>query len=98
MSQYCTGCGAPITWVITKAYKKMPCNPKLVHYVPGQGNEKFVTPEGETVSGRLAMACVDGAILGYTPHWATCPKAKAFKKEKPPAATGGHEERNRNDK
>lgn len=77
----CSGCGAQIIWIQTQRSKKMPCDPKPVPYwakekAPG----KVVTPAGALVSCEFTgdLATVTG--VGYIPHWATCPKSKAFKK------------------
>ncbi|PIY95822.1 MAG: hypothetical protein COY66_05815 [Candidatus Kerfeldbacteria bacterium CG_4_10_14_0_8_um_filter_42_10] len=56
----CRGCGLYIEWTKMKSGKFMPVEPELI---------TVVTPEGETVKGRV-------------PHWAKCSAAKKFKKRK----------------
>lgn len=77
----CSGCGARIIWIQTQRGKKMPCDPRPVPYwakekAPG----KIVTPNGAIISCEFTgdIATVTGT--GFIPHWATCPKSKAFKK------------------
>lgn len=77
----CSGCGAQIIWIQTQRGKKMPCDPKPVPYwakekAPG----KVVTPAGALVSCEFTGDLATATGVGYIPHWATCPKSKAFKK------------------
>ncbi len=74
----CRGCGAQILWTITTKGKSMPCNPEVIFFTPGCGNETFVTPQGKVVRGKRSK---DGQA-GYISHFATCPQSKRFKKEK----------------
>lgn len=42
----------------------------------------LVTPEGHVITGYQGSVLTPGAheVVGYVPHWATCPKAKDFKR------------------
>lgn len=77
----CRACGALIVFVPTPKGKMMPCNAKLINYWPTPGGkEKVVTPEGEVVSAEFSGA--GDPKVGYITHFATCPKAKKFRKVK----------------
>jgi hypothetical protein len=78
----CKSCGAYIEWVKTVNGKNMPVDEKLHYYSPAgrlitYGVRKYVTVNGEVRTGlRLNMDDnTEGAELGYTPHWSTCPSA-----------------------
>lgn len=75
---HCRGCKRQILWVRTLAGHSMPCDPEVIFFTPGPGNETFVTPEGVTVRGTRSA---DGKT-GYISHWATCPKRDMFRKER----------------
>ena len=66
-SSICRGCGEQIYWVETVAGKKMPLNIKP---------QKYVKVE--------ARGFVDVGIVqeGFISHFATCPKADAYRKRK----------------
>lgn len=75
----CKKCGQPILWIVTKQGKSMPCDPKQVFFLDGGGTSTFVTPDGETKRGRRAP---DGPRMGYISHFATCPHAADFRRER----------------
>lgn len=77
----CGGCGCRILWIRTKAGKNMPCNPTMLNYQkePG-GKEKIVTQEGEVVSGITGVSPEEADGIGYTSHFATCTRAKSFRR------------------
>lgn len=75
---FCRGCGKEILWIETAKNKKwIPVDhtPKRIH--PGDEG-KFVLENGRVVDARN----IQDDYWGYTPHWATCPKAKEFKKRR----------------
>lgn len=77
----CRGCGKLIVWTRMQSGKAMPCDPEIIRIVPdvtGElgAKETFITPEGLTVK---AVRAIDSNIIGYVPHWATCPKMNDFK-------------------
>jgi len=77
----CKGCGAPIVWIPTLGGKSMPCDAEPVTYWAGKEyHSKIVTPNGEVISCKLNGYIQNATGIGYIPHWATCPKAKDFKK------------------
>lgn len=84
----CRGCKAIIRWIKTPAGKAMPCDPdKLYEWVtdePRSGARKItlVSTEGQMLIGYQASVIIPGArqIEGFTPHWATCVKARDFKR------------------
>ena len=61
----CKGCGADIKWIKMKSGKNMPVDEKPVKVVAEVIHDGF--PEWQVISA-------------YNPHWATCEKAKEFKK------------------
>lgn len=65
----CRGCGADILWVTMPSGKSMPLDAKSKKVII----EKEHHGHGET---RVLPELVNG----YTPHWASCPKAAEFKK------------------
>ena len=60
----CKGCDAEIIWIKTANGKNMPIDAKERTFYINWDSDKFSTQ----------------AIKGNQPHWATCPKAKDFKK------------------
>lgn len=72
----CRGCGKQIIWTRTPAGRNMPCDPELITFTAGKGNETFITPDGQTKRGARS----EEGEQGYIPHWATCPNWKQFKR------------------
>lgn len=75
----CRGCGKQILWTKTAAGRNMPCDPTVIWFTPEGGPETFVTPEGRVLRGRRDRR---GEMMGYISHFATCPAAKRFRREK----------------
>lgn len=88
MTPTCRGCHAKIRFITTTAGKPMPVDPEpLQEWVtdaPRGTAPKItlVTSDGRMETGWQASVIVSGSrsIEGYVPHWATCPKAKDFKR------------------
>ena len=78
----CAGCGAQVIWIRTKAGKNMPCNTLLVDYKADGGKDKIVLQSGEVVSGTIVSYNDNPDGYGYTSHFATCSKAKNFRRRK----------------
>ena len=77
----CRGCGRSILWVTTKTKKSMPVDPVPEFFEPVKGARlKFVSPEGDVLSGEIAAPGSKTALPGYTAHWATCPEAGRFRR------------------
>lgn len=77
----CRGCGKQIVWTRMQSGKAMPCDPEIIRIIPDvtgelQAKETFITPDGLTVK---AVREPDSRIIGYVPHWATCPQMNQFK-------------------
>lgn len=66
----CSGCGAAIVWVVTRAGKRMPVDAKP---------EKRVVLDDVHATGEPPQAQV---VDTYVSHFATCPKAQRFRKPK----------------
>lgn len=78
----CKACGAPIAWVGTRGGKFMPCDAKVVWFVPSPtGSRTFITITGDTVRGEIAAEGQSPVTIGRVPHWATCPKAGDFRRK-----------------
>ena len=73
----CRSCGAEIIWIRTKAGKNMPCDAMPRYFAEADGGSiTFVTPDGEVKHGE----CMEPGIMGYIPHWVTCPDAFKFRR------------------
>lgn len=77
----CKSCGAEIAWKKTPSGKNMPVDATPVEYwaLP-LATGKIVTEDGIVVSCRLTGEPGTATGKGYTPHWATCPHAGAYRK------------------
>lgn len=78
----CRGCGAPIEWITTTAGRSMPVDPEPVFIIEGGGRDRFVTDEGEVMTGRRALPEEENRSLpvAFVPHWKTCPRAADFRR------------------
>ena len=78
----CKGCGAPLEWIRTAAGRTMPVDAEPVFIVEGEGNDRFITDEGEVVTGRIALPEEEcsACTVGFVPHWKTCPAADYFRR------------------
>jgi hypothetical protein len=58
----------------------MPCEKQLAYCVKKTGARDFVILQnGELVKAEIVDSSVNGAMLGYLPHWGNCPGAKGFR-------------------
>ncbi len=80
----CRGCGREIDWIRTVAGKNMPIDPAPVFVIEGGGNDRFVTDEGEVITGRVARPEEESRDLpvAFVPHWKTCPNAGDFRQKR----------------
>lgn len=78
----CKACGADIIFIKTKIGGKMiPCDSKPVYYGPGK-EDRVITNSRDVIACKI-LPDVRGAIgVGYVSHFATCPEADRFRKEK----------------
>lgn len=90
----CKGCGAPIVWIQTAAGRKMPVSPVTISATRGDGAGRLtLIDQMGAVRTRLTFD-PHGDILGWEPHWSSCPDAGRFKREQPelpPDLQGGAE-------
>ncbi len=79
----CRGCGAAIDWIRTPAGRSMPVDPEPVFVIEGGGSDRFITDEGEIVTGRRALPEEEHRDLpvALIPHWKTCPNAADFRRK-----------------
>lgn len=79
----CRGCGREIVWIQTAGGKSMPCDASPVYYKERAGGpDRIVTQNGMTLSCEIVTDPNIATGIGYVPHWATCPQAGKFKKER----------------
>ncbi len=78
----CRGCGRSIDWISTTAGRNMPVDPEPVFVVEGGGKDRFVTDEGEVITGRIARPEEESRAIpvAFVPHWKTCPNAGDFRR------------------
>lgn len=78
----CKGCGAPLEWIRTAAGRSMPIDPEPVFIIEGEGNDRFITDEGEVITGRRALLDEEGLSceVAFVPYWKTCPAADSFRR------------------
>jgi hypothetical protein len=62
----------------------MPVDAEPVFVVEGGGNDRFITDEGEVITGRRALPEEEraGLEVAFVPHWKTCPAADSFRRRK----------------
>lgn len=76
----CRGCGKQIIWMRTAEGKAMPCDPEVHKVYAGGKKESFLSLNGHMVRGNTEGG--EYIADGRVPHWATCPKAKQFKRKR----------------
>lgn len=77
----CRGCGCEIDWIRTTADRNMPVDPEPVFVIENDGRDRFVTDEGEVITGRAARPEEESRelLVAFVPHWKTCPNAGDFR-------------------
>ena len=79
----CKGCGAEIVWIKTAGGKSIPCDPEQrVYWAKTGGKDKIVTLNGEVCSADLSGEPNKASGVGYISHFATCPMAGSFRRQK----------------
>ena len=78
----CKACGTLIEWVQTTTGKWMPLDPDPVHVIEGVGTDRFVTEEGQVITGRLARLEERSlkTPVAFVPHWRTCRGSGRFRR------------------
>lgn len=78
----CKACGTLIEWVRTTEGKYMPIDPDPVFVIENGGTDRFVTDEGEIITGRRARLEEEKPSLpvAFVPHWRTCLRAGFFRR------------------
>ena len=69
----CRGCGAEIDWIRAHTGKNMPVDPEPVFVAVDDGDDVFITDDGEVIFGRRVTANDGSAEVAFVSHWATCP-------------------------
>lgn len=84
-TDYCKKCGKPIVWTRTKKGRWMCLDEGLKRYRANKkGKDRVVTEWGETITCDI-LADDDKSFptgMARVPHWATCPFADEFRKDK----------------
>ncbi len=80
----CRGCGAPLDWIRTAEGRSMPVDPEPVFVIEGEGKDRFITDEGEVITGRRALPAEERREfpVAFVPHWKTCPSADSFRRRR----------------
>ena len=76
----CARCERPIVYVeMEKTGKLMPCDPVQIY---GDGRRHLITRvlKGNRLLGRMVPRAPE-SVLGFEPHWGTCPNRAARKGE-----------------
>lgn len=78
----CKACGALIDWVQTPEGKWIPLDPEPVFVIEGGGMDRFVTDEGQVITGRLVRPRESrlDTLAAFVPHWKTCMRAGSFRR------------------
>jgi hypothetical protein len=60
----------------------MPIDPEPVFVIESDGTDRFITDEGEVITGRRARPEEERRDLhvAFVPHWKTCPNADSFRR------------------
>ena len=84
----CKRCGAHIEWITAADSSLVPVHEEPVFVLEGAGTERFLTDEGNVITGRPARRDEETSTLpvAFVPHRWTCPNAAGFWREpvKPP--------------
>lgn len=70
----CKACGTLIDWVQDPEGNWIPLDPEPVLVIENGGTDRFITDEGQTITGRRARL-EERSIhtpAAYVPHWRTC--------------------------
>lgn len=72
----CTGCGAPIRWVLTLGDKRMPIDPDP----HPEGTIVRVDANGTVRAKVLTGTDLPAQDTAWRPHWATCPASGDYRR------------------
>lgn len=79
----CKKCKKPIIFIRTTAGKSMPCDTYFTYYKETSGGQdRIITPNGETISCTILPDSTNADGYGYVPHWATCAHADSFRRKR----------------
>lgn len=72
---HCRGCGKEVIWLKTKNGRDIPCDPAIIE-APKENNHVLILESGDVVHHPPE------GTKGRISHFATCPRAGAFRKKK----------------
>ncbi len=85
----CKNCGQEIAWMRKPDGKYIPVDPEPVFVFEGKGDKRFYDDELGEIIGRQALPeevwteeVKMGAVVGFVPHWRTCPCKGDFRRRK----------------
>ncbi|GHU59797.1 hypothetical protein AGMMS49975_27790 [Clostridia bacterium] len=70
---FCKNCGNDIIFIRTANGNSMPCDPKPIWVIPRDEGGKFMAQNGKLVTGIRAAAQDERVVVGFVPHFGTCP-------------------------
>lgn len=73
----CKACGEEITWIRTRAGKKMPVDADSFAQHEVRRGVTVVTEDGVVFRGKTDIPY---NVSGYIPHWQTCQFAEQFRR------------------
>lgn len=76
----CRSCGADIKWIELSSGKKMPVDSEAVSWDEAEEGMALVSEDGDVQ--KSAGNLIDDDRLWYVSHFATCPQANKWRKEK----------------
>lgn len=79
----CRSCGADIRFIRTQKGKMLPVDvQEHLFSSTTEGDETYITIDGKTHAKgkRIEPKAEQNPVIGYTPHWATCPFADLYRK------------------
>lgn len=91
MAEFCKRCHVDIKWITTEKGKNMPCDLPAVEYQiapAGYNRDTIILDDGRVIRAKIIRhnpyspltPIVDGK--GYTSHYATCPYANDFRRQR----------------
>ena len=78
----CRSCGAEIKFIKLTSGRFNPCDIAKRTMIKGEGYDVMITEKGKIIRGKFASVEEGANVEGYISHFATCPNAELFRKDK----------------